>query len=143
MAQQRYGQYEHAVRYDKIIIGAGLYGLYAAAFCGERNQHVLVLEYDEAPFRRATYINQARVHMGYHYPRSLTTAVKSAGYFRRFVEDFGFAFMINLNRSMPRQRNFPGPAQGSLKIFVRRHRSGVRKRPFPSILNRGCVTALF
>ena len=28
--------------------------------------------------------------MGYHYPRSLTTAVKSAGYFRRFCEDFGF-----------------------------------------------------
>ncbi len=79
-----------AQQYDKIIIGAGLYGLYGAAFCGERGQHVLVLEYDDAPFKRATYINQARVHMGYHYPRSLTTAVKSAGYFRRFVEDFGF-----------------------------------------------------
>lgn len=77
-------------RFDKIIIGAGLYGLYAAAFCAERGQKVLVLEYDGAPFQRATYINQARVHMGYHYPRSLTTAVKSAGYFRRFTEDFGF-----------------------------------------------------
>lgn len=77
-------------RYDKIIIGAGLYGIYAASFCAERGQKVLVLEYDDAPFKRATYINQARVHMGYHYPRSLTTAVKSAGYFRRFVEDFGF-----------------------------------------------------
>lgn len=77
-------------RFDKIIIGAGLYGLYAAAFCAERGQRVLVLEYDDAPFQRATYINQARVHMGYHYPRSLTTAVKSAGYFRRFTEDFGF-----------------------------------------------------
>jgi len=76
--------------YDKIIIGAGLYGLYAAKFCGQRGEKVLVLEYDKAPFERATYINQARVHMGYHYPRSLTTAVKSAGYFRRFVEDFGF-----------------------------------------------------
>lgn len=76
--------------YDKIIIGAGLYGLYAAKFCSDRGQKVLVLEYDDAPFQRATYINQARVHMGYHYPRSLTTAVKSAGYFRRFVEDFGF-----------------------------------------------------
>ena len=76
--------------YDKIIIGAGLYGLYAARFCALRGQHVLVLEYDAAPFQRATYINQARVHMGYHYPRSLPTAVKSAGYFRRFVEDFGF-----------------------------------------------------
>lgn len=79
-----------ARHYDKIIIGAGLYGLYAAAFCARKDEHVLVLEYDGAPFQRATYINQARVHMGYHYPRSLTTAVKSAGYFRRFCEDFGF-----------------------------------------------------
>ena len=77
-------------QFDKIIIGAGLYGLYAADFCARMGQHVLVLEYDDAPFGRATYINQARVHMGYHYPRSLTTAVKSAGYFRRFAEDFGF-----------------------------------------------------
>lgn len=77
-------------KYDKIIIGAGLYGLYAAKRCSDRGEKVLVLEYDRAPFQRATYINQARVHMGYHYPRSLTTAVKSAGYFRRFVEDFGF-----------------------------------------------------
>ena len=78
------------LKYDKIIIGAGLYGLYAAKFCGDKKEKVLVLEYDKEPFSRATYINQARVHMGYHYPRSLTTAVKSAGYFKRFVEDFGF-----------------------------------------------------
>ncbi|MBP3604470.1 MAG: FAD-dependent oxidoreductase [Lachnospiraceae bacterium] len=77
-------------KYDKIIIGAGLYGMYAAKFCADRGEKVLVLEYDKAPFQRATYINQARVHMGYHYPRSLTTAIKSAGYFKRFVEDFGF-----------------------------------------------------
>lgn len=28
--------------------------------------------------------------MGYHYPRSLTTARRSAHYFNRFMEDFGF-----------------------------------------------------
>lgn len=76
--------------YDKIIIGAGLYGMYSALFCARKGQKVLLLECDSTPFRRATYINQARVHMGYHYPRSLTTAMKSAGYFRRFNEDFGF-----------------------------------------------------
>lgn len=76
--------------YDRIIIGAGLYGLYAARLCALRNERVLVLEYDPEPFARATYINQARVHMGYHYPRSLSTAVKSAGYFRRFNEDYSF-----------------------------------------------------
>ena len=36
--------------YDKIIIGAGLYGLYSAEFCGRRGQRVLVLEYDPQPF---------------------------------------------------------------------------------------------
>lgn len=76
--------------YNKIIIGAGLYGLYSALFCAKQNEKVLVLEYEPAPFMRATYINQARVHMGYHYPRSYSTAIKSAGYFKRFNEDFGF-----------------------------------------------------
>lgn len=79
------------IQYDKIIIGAGLYGLYSALYAGKKSQTVLVVEMDSAPFMRATYINQARVHMGYHYPRSLNTAIKSAGYFKRFNEDFGFA----------------------------------------------------
>lgn len=77
-------------QYDKIMIGAGLYGLYAALFCGKRGQKVLVLECDPVPFGRATYINQARVHQGYHYPRSMSTAMKSAGYFERFNRDFSF-----------------------------------------------------
>lgn len=77
-------------QYDKIIIGAGLYGLYSALFCAKRGQNVLVLECDPTPFRRATYINQARVHQGYHYPRSISTAMKSAGYFERFNKDYDF-----------------------------------------------------
>lgn len=77
-------------RYDRIIIGGGFYGLYSADYCGRRKEKVLVLECDKTPFRRATYINQARVHQGYHYPRSLSTAMKSAGYFERFHKDFSF-----------------------------------------------------
>lgn len=76
--------------YDKIIIGAGLYGLYSALFCAKRNETVLVLESESSSFTRATYVNQARVHMGYHYPRSLSTAIKSRGYFERFVKDYSF-----------------------------------------------------
>lgn len=79
--------------YDKIIIGAGLYGLYAALFSGQKGENILVLECDGAPFCRATYINQARVHQGYHYPRSISTALKSAHYFERFNRDY--AFCIN------------------------------------------------
>lgn len=49
-------------KYDRIIIGAGLYGLYAALVCRQKGLKVLVLECDPSAFRRATYINQARVH---------------------------------------------------------------------------------
>ncbi len=76
--------------YDRIIIGAGLYGLYSALYCCKKGQNVVVLECDDAPFTRATYINQARVHQGYHYPRSISTALKSAGYFERFNRDYSF-----------------------------------------------------
>lgn len=74
--------------YDKIIIGAGLYGLYSALYRGRKGEKILVLEKDTEAFSRATYINQARVHMGYHYPRSLSTASKSRGYFDRFCSDY-------------------------------------------------------
>jgi hypothetical protein len=92
--------------FDKIIIGAGLYGLYAADFCSKRNEKVLVLEYDEQPFMRATYINQARVHMGYHYPRSYTTAIASAGYYDRFHEDFKFSIKDDFKKVYAVSKNF-------------------------------------
>ena len=84
--------------YDKLIIGAGLYGLYSALRCGEKGQRVLILERDDAPFKRATYINQARVHMGYHYPRSFSTAIKSAHYFDRFCRDYGFCNLTEFDQ---------------------------------------------
>lgn len=76
--------------YDKIIIGAGIYGLYSALYLGKKGFNVLVLECDKEAFSRATYINQARVHQGYHYPRSISTAMKSAKYFDRFNNDYSF-----------------------------------------------------
>ena len=116
-------------KYDKIIIGAGLYGLYAAARCAEKGERVLVLEYDRAPFSRATYINQARVHMGYHYPRSLTTAVKSAGYFRRFVEDFGFCIHDKFDQVYATSDKFSWTNAGQFMDFCRA--AGIRCEEAP------------
>lgn len=92
--------------YDKVIVGAGLYGLYSALKCGCVGQRVLVLECDKGPFMRATYINQARVHMGYHYPRSYSTAIKSAHYFERFCNDYGFCILTEFNQIYATSTNF-------------------------------------
>lgn len=103
--------------YDKIIIGAGLYGLYSAEFCGKRGQKVLVLEYDEKPFMRATYINQARVHMGYHYPRSYSTAIKSAGYFERFNKDYDFCIHNKFKKIYATSKHFSWTNAEQFKKF--------------------------
>ena len=92
--------------YDKIIIGAGLYGLYSALYCGKKGEKIIVLEYEDKPFKRATYINQARVHRGYHYPRSLTTALKSAHYFDRFNKDFGYSINKKFTKIYAISKNF-------------------------------------
>ncbi|MCL9662831.1 FAD-binding oxidoreductase [Paenibacillus hunanensis] len=79
------------LKFDYVIFGAGIYGLYAAHLLAKKNKNVAVIEFDSAALQRASFINQARVHNGYHYPRSVSTAEKSAHYYERFVRDFGFA----------------------------------------------------
>ncbi len=108
-----------AKTYDKIIIGAGFYGLYAAHLCGKNGQSVLVLERDDNPFMRATYINQARVHMGYHYPRSYSTAIKSANYFKRFHEDFSFCERYDFKQIYATSTNFSWTNAAEFKRFCK------------------------
>lgn len=114
---------------DKLIIGAGLYGLYSALYCAGRGQRVAVLEMDSAPFSRATYINQARVHMGYHYPRSLSTALKSAGYFRRFVEDYSFCIHSGFQQVYATSRHFSWTDAKEFLKFCRD--AGIPCEPLP------------
>lgn len=92
--------------YDKIIIGAGIYGMYAAKYSSDKNEKILVLEYDDNCVSRATYVNQARVHNGYHYPRSFSTAIKSAKFFKRFNEDFSFAINDKFQKVYATSKNF-------------------------------------
>jgi hypothetical protein len=48
-----------------------------------------LVEQDKALMQRASYTNQARLHTGLHYPRSLLTASESKGNYERFIEVFG------------------------------------------------------
>lgn len=105
--------------YDKIIIGAGIYGLYAALFCCRRGEKVLVLECDDTAFKRATTINQARIHQGYHYPRSLSTALKSAGYFERFCRDYSFCINRSFDQIYATSSSFSWTNGEQFKEFCR------------------------
>lgn len=130
-------------KYDKIIIGAGFYGLYSALFCGEKGQRVLVLECDPAPFGRATYINQARVHQGYHYPRSLSTAMKSAGYFERFHKDFSFCINREFRKVYATSSVYSWTNGAQFKSSAKRLISPVKSFTQSCFLKRECATGPF
>jgi glycine/D-amino acid oxidase-like deaminating enzyme len=74
--------------HDRVIFGAGVFGLHAASLLLARGLRVAIVDIANRPLTRASLINQARVHNGYHYPRSAYTALRSAHYYERFVKDF-------------------------------------------------------
>ena len=71
-----------------IVVGGGFYGCSLAVAMARQGRKVLLVEQEENLLTRASYNNQARVHNGYHYPRSVLTAVRSRVNFPRWVKDY-------------------------------------------------------
>ncbi|MDR6947637.1 glycine/D-amino acid oxidase-like deaminating enzyme [Pseudomonas sp. 2957] len=76
--------------FDAVVIGGGFYGAAISIYLARQRglKRVLLLESEPALLRRASYSNQARVHNGYHYPRSFTTAYRSRVNLPKFVRDW-------------------------------------------------------
>lgn len=72
------------------IVGGGFYGvviaLYLKKVMGVRS--IDIYEREPTLLSRASFVNQARVHSGYHYPRSFTTAYRSRENFHRFASEW-------------------------------------------------------
>lgn len=75
---------------DAVVIGGGFYGAKIAAYLAKSRglKRVLLLERETSLFARSSSNNQARVHNGYHYPRSLMTAARSHANFSLFVNSY-------------------------------------------------------
>jgi glycine/D-amino acid oxidase-like deaminating enzyme len=75
---------------DVVIIGGGFYGAAIAIYLAKQRglKRILLVEREPALLTRASYNNQARVHNGYHYPRSFTTAYRSRVNLPLFVRDW-------------------------------------------------------
>ena len=73
------------MNYDYLIIGGGIFGIYAALHLSKKKKKVCLVEKDKTLFSRASVVNQARLHGGYHYPRSIATARTSHVHKKRFM----------------------------------------------------------
>jgi glycine/D-amino acid oxidase-like deaminating enzyme len=74
---------------DAVVVGGGFYGARLALMLGELGKRVLLVEREAELLARASLRNQARVHNGYHYPRSILTSLRSRLNYARFVDEYG------------------------------------------------------
>lgn len=77
--------------FDLVIIGGGFYGVSIALHLKKYFSKIAIIEAESDLFTRASYNNQARIHNGYHYPRSPITALRSHVNFQRFLADYATA----------------------------------------------------
>ncbi|MGB4100720.1 MAG: FAD-dependent oxidoreductase [Alphaproteobacteria bacterium] len=70
------------------IIGAGWYGCHLASVLRQRGHEITIFEASDGVLNRASTLNQARLHAGYHYPRCFRTRSETAQCFTRFLATY-------------------------------------------------------
>ncbi len=73
------------------VVGAGIFGVTAAVKLSQKGYHVDLYEKNSDILTAASGINQYRLHRGYHYPRSKSTALSSKYAEDSFRKEYGEA----------------------------------------------------
>jgi glycine/D-amino acid oxidase-like deaminating enzyme len=135
------------IDYPHIIIGGGSYGCFAALRLAELHggRTVVIIEQDTDIMLRASYNNQARVHNGYHYPRSLLTALRSRINAPRFVAEFKDAIYATTQQYYAVSRRQSNVTAGQFVQFCRRIGADLKPAPAPiqKLFNEDFIEAVF
>ena len=116
-------------KYDVVVIGGGFFGCSLAINYRRKNKRVLVIEMGKDLLGRASYTNQARVHNGYHYPRSMLTAIRSRINFPRFVRDYSECIFSEFEQYYAVGRNFSKVTANQYRLFMERIGADISPAP--------------
>ncbi|HVW96657.1 MAG TPA: FAD-dependent oxidoreductase [Mucilaginibacter sp.] len=79
-----------------LIIGAGIFGASAATIIADKNNEIDLIEAEGDIMQMASRVNHNRIHLGYHYLRSIQTAEQSMEGLLSFLFNYGKAVIHQL-----------------------------------------------
>jgi len=128
-----------------IVVGGGFFGASVAVHLASFLDRVVLLEREPELLARASFANQARIHNGYHYPRSVLTAHRSRLNFDRFLQAYPRAVVSDFSKYYAVARRFSAVTAAQFRAFC--ERIGAPLSPAPraviSLFDPDLVEAVF
>lgn len=118
-----------AAHCDVLVIGGGFFGCLLASEWARAGHKVILQEKEKDLLQRASYANQARVHNGYHYPRSVLTAWRSRVNFPRFVEEYSEAIVQDFDKLYAIPRAASKVTARQFRMFMERIGAPIQAAP--------------
>lgn len=103
-----------------VIAGGGFFGCSIAMMLHRRGLRAIVVEEATDLLTQASRVNQARVHGGYHYPRSLMTAYRSRQNYARFRNHYREAIVDNFTKVYAVGKHFSKVTARQFEVFMDR-----------------------
>ena len=112
-----------------VIAGGGFFGCSIAMMLHRRGWQPLVVEEAGELLTQASRVNQARVHGGYHYPRSLMTAYRSRQNYERFRQTYRAAISDQFTKIYAVGRLFSKVTANQFEVFMQRVGAPLKEAP--------------
>lgn len=112
-----------------LIAGGGFFGCSIAMMLHRRGWQPIVVEEASELLTQASRINQARVHGGYHYPRSLMTAYRSRQNYEKFRTHYRDAIVDRFTKVYAVGRLFSKVTADQFEVFMKRVGAPLKKAP--------------
>ena len=112
-----------------VIAGGGFFGCSIAMMLHRRGWQPIVVEDADQLLTKASRVNQARVHGGYHYPRSLMTAYRSRHNYEKFRRVYRDAIVDKFTKVYAIGSLFSKVTANQFEVFMKRVGAPLKESP--------------
>lgn len=123
------------------VVGGGIFGIVAALALRRCGHDVELFERNRKLLQEASFKNQYRLHRGYHYPRSIETAMQSDAGFVTFLREYPDCISPYWQKHYYAIANESKVNVDEYKYFLKKCKLSFKDQSIPAFVNSDRVSA--